>query len=442
MKILLFGAGRSALFFVEYILHHSTTFNWKLSIADFNFNNIDEKLKQHPNLSLVQSDINDVAKRETLITAHDMVVSLLPAHLHILIAKDCLTFNKPFANASYVTDELRSLEPELLKKNLLFAGELGLDPGIDHMSAMETIHTLQAKGAHITSFTSYTGGLIAPESDDNPWHYKISWNPRNIILAGQGIAQFKKEGRVVYVPYHQLFRNTELLNIAPYGKYEGYPNRDSLHYEELYGLGGIETLLRGTIRANGFCVAWNILIQCGYTNDTIKIDTDRFTLKEITRAFIQDEYDSLTSGKIEKLLGIKVSPKSVETLRWLRLDSNVLLNKGMLTPAQVLEYWLIDKWRLADDDKDMVIMQHKYQYTLDGIKYSMTSTLHDIGEDPHHTAMSKLVGLPLAIYVKNYLTGNIKGAGFKIPVTADFYTPILHELSSLGVKFRHVTRKK
>lgn len=441
MKILLFGAGRSSLYFIEYILKQTDKFPWTLSIADFHFENLGKDILSNKKLELLKLDINDSNTRESYIKNHDFVVSLLPVSLHILIAKDCLKYSKPFANASYVTDELKSLESEVISKGLLFVGELGLDPGIDHMSAMETIHSLQAKGAKINSFTSFTGGLIAPESDDNPWHYKISWNPRNIILAGQGVAQYKKDGKIVYVPYHQLFRNILKLNIPPFGKYEAYPNRDSLHYEELYSLHGVETLLRGTIRANGFCEAWNILIQSGYTNDTFKIDTNKYSLKEITRGFIQEDFNSLTTAKLGKMFGLKVSDIALHALKWLELDTDVKLMKSVLTPAEILETWLIRKWKLNDGDKDMVVMQHKYLFEIAGKKYSMTSTLNDIGADPRHTSMSKLVGLPLAIFVKNYLLGNIKGIGVKIPVTADIYKPILSELNELGIKFRHVVRK-
>jgi saccharopine dehydrogenase (NADP+, L-glutamate forming) len=366
---------------------------------------------------------------------------MLPAQFHKTIAQDCIDYSKPFANASYVTDSLRELEPEIVAKGLLFAGELGLDPGIDHMSAMETIHSLKAKGAIIHSFTSFTGGLVAPESDNNPWHYKISWNPRNIVLAGNGMAQYKEAGRVIYVPYHQLFTQTWKLTIDPYGEYEGYPNRDSLHYEDLYELHGIQTLLRGTIRAKGFCEAWNILVQAGYTDDQFKINTNEINLKQITESFIPADMNYITIQDLDRILGVKVSNEALNCLKWLDLHEDVFLNKGDMTPAQILELVLVNKWRMESNDKDMVIMQHRFEYTLNNENYVMTSTLHDIGIDQQHTSMSKLVGLPLAIYVKQYLLGKIKGSGFKIPVHPNIYEPILKELSEMGIKFIEDVRK-
>ena len=442
MSILLFGAGRSSLYFIEYILNVCHKHSWMLSIADVHFDNLPEQIQIDQHIRLEKTNIEDSSAREQLVQRHDFIVSLLPVKFHILIANDCIQFGKPFANASYVTDELKSLEPQIIKKNLLFAGELGLDPGLDHMSAMETIHNLQEKGARIISFKSFTGGLIDPESDNNPWHYKISWNPRNIVLAGQGIAQYKLNGDIAYVPYHQLFRQISKLKISGLGVYEGYPNRDSLHYEELYGLEGVQTLMRGTIRASGFCEAWNILIQCGYTNDTLVLDTNVLSMKQITARFFPFPVKTCTVRDLEKHIGYKISAKALHSLKWLELDSDIFLKKGELTPAQILEYWLLEKWKLEPSDKDMVIMQHQYVYELEGERYTMTSTLRDIGKDNHHTSMSKLVGLPLAIYVKCYLLGKISGKGYKIPVTEEYYKPILAELSQLGIEFKHVVRKQ
>lgn len=441
MKILLFGAGRSSIYFIEYILEQCKVNNWKLSIADFQFDQLPEHVAENPRLLLVNLDISKEKDRQKLISSHDFVVSMLPARFHIIIAKDCVKFSKSFANASYVTDELKALEPEILSKGLLFAGELGLDPGLDHMSAMEMINDLKNKGATIHSFTSFTGGLVAPESDTNPWHYKISWNPRNIILAGTGMAEYKSGGQILCVPYHQLFRKLLPLHFEKLGEFEGYPNRDSLQYEQLYGLDGIESLQRGTIRYKGFCEAWNILVQLGFTSEDCEMDVKGMTIKDFAKCFVPEGIANLSVDSLENLTGIKFSAEALAKLKWIEFDSEELITGKKMTPAQVLEQILVKRWVLMPGDKDMVIMQHEFKYKLDGENYILTSTLTDIGQDDHYTSMAKLVGLPLGIYVKNYLLGKIKGKGFKIPVEPFMYEVILKELNEKGIRFKNVTRK-
>lgn len=435
-KILLFGAGRSSIFLIEYLLKACKDYNWTLTIADQNTDHILASIAQNNYLKLINIDILNEEQLHNAINHHDFVISMLPAAFHLTIARESVNCGKAFANASYVTDELKTLENDILKKGLLFTGELGLDPGLDHMSALETIHKLKNQGAEILSFKSFTGGLVAPESDDNPWHYKISWNPRNIVLAGQGIAQFKYNNHIVFIPYHQLFRRIWEINIPGMGIYDGYPNRDSLHYEELYGLHNIPTLIRGTLRYNGFCEAWDILVQSGMTSEVIKIDTDTYSMKNIFSMFFQG-LDILKNIEdiLENTIGKKPSKQAIDMLLWLDIYSDIKLNKSLLSPAAILEEWLVRKWKLNKEDKDMVIMQHEFEYKLNRRNYRLTSTLVDIGLNATMTSMARLVGLPLAIYVKNYLKGNIKDVGFKIPVEKHFYDPILKELKEEGIYF-------
>ena len=435
-NVLLFGAGRSSIFLIEYLLRCCSQYDWRLTIAEKYIDHLSESILSDPNLKILEVNIEDSEEVTKLVNDHDFVISMLPASYHILIAKECLNCGKPFANASYVTEELKELEPELIQKGFLFAGELGLDPGLDHMSAMETIHRLKDQGAEIYSFTSFTGGLVAPESDDNPWHYKISWNPKNIVMAGNGMAQFKSQGQIVYIPYHQLFRRKWDIEIPGEGDYDGYANRDSLHYEELYELHNVETLVRGTLRYSGFCEAWDILVQSGMTNDVVKIDTDQYSIMSIFNMF----FKGLSQNKdpkeiIKNTIGRDISDEAVQKLLWLDIFSEEKLNRSLLTPAEILEAWLIRKWVLKPGDKDMVIMQHAFEYRLNGKNYELTSTLIDKGQDEIKTSMARLVGLPLAIYTKNYLLGKIKGSGFKIPVKENIYAPILEELKHEGIFF-------
>ncbi len=441
-KILLFGAGRSSIFLIEYLLKSCNRFNWVMTIADQNTDHLPSSILDNPFLTIVNINIFDKVQLNELINLHDFVISMLPASFHITIASECIVCKKPFANASYVTDELKALEPEIIREGLLFVGELGLDPGLDHMSALETIHRLKEQGAEILSFKSFTGGLVAPESDDNPWHYKISWNPRNIVLAGQGIAQFKSENQIVYIPYHQLFRRIWEVDIPGMGIYDGYANRDSLHYETLYGLNDIPTIIRGTIRYKGFCEAWDILVQSGMTSETIKIDTDLYAMKDIFSMFFQQSEKEESIGKIiEHTTGKKVTKQTEEMFIWLDLNADIKLNMSFLSPASILEEWLVRKWKLNIEDKDMVIMQHIFEYKLANQRYQLISTLKDIGINATMTSMARLVGLPLAIYVKNYLLGNIKDVGFKIPVEKHFYQAILKELKDEDIYFSEIIKE-
>jgi len=438
-KILLFGAGRSSVFLIEYLLKACKAYHWTLTISDQNTDHLSSSILENSFQTIVNIDITDTVQLNSHILKHDFIISMLPATFHIIIATECLKCNKAFANASYVTDELKSLEKDIISKGLLFAGELGLDPGLDHMSALETIHRLKDQGARILSFKSFTGGLVAPESDDNPWHYKISWNPRNIILAGKGMAQFKLDNQLVYIPYQQLFRRIWELNIPGMGVYDGYANRDSLHYEELYGLQDIPTLVRGTLRYRGFCEAWDVFVQSGMTSEDIKIDTDLYSIREIFAMFFQSMDSSVNIQEIiQRSTGKLINKETADMFLWLDPLSEIKLKMSYLTPAEILEELLIRKWKLNDADKDMVIMQHIFEYSLNGHNYQLRSTLKDIGINSTKTSMARLVGLPLAIYVKNYLLGRIKDIGFKIPVEKQFYEPILNELKDEGIWFSEV----
>ena len=318
-----------------------------------------------------------------------------------------------------------------------YMNEIGLDPGIDHMSAMQRLDAIRAKGGKITAFYSYTGGLVAPESDDNPWHYKFSWNPRNVVLAGQGTAQFLKDGKLKYIPYRRLFRQHQLIDIPEMGKWEVYANRDSLLYRDAYGLQGIPTLFRGTIRHRGFCNAWNALIRIGLTDSIFPIvDSDRLTYYDLMDAFLGiSEFNGTIKERIAQLIDVEPEGEVIKMMEWLGLFSKRRIGVKNATPALILEELLLEKWALKPKDKDMVIMQHVFEYELAGEQKKLTSTLTLKGNNGSDTAMSRLVGLPLGIFVKLLMLDKISTTGINIPTMPEVYEPVMAELEQHGVQF-------
>jgi saccharopine dehydrogenase-like NADP-dependent oxidoreductase len=365
------------------------------------------------------------------------VISMLPPAMHLEVAQDCITLGKHMVTASYVSKQIFRLGDDARQRALVFMNELGLDPGIDHMSAMQRIHEIKRKGGKITAFYSYTGGLVAPESDTNPWHYKFSWNPRNVVLAGQGTAQFLENGQLKYIPYRRLFRQYRLIDVPNMGKWEVYANRDSLLYKEAYGLEGIQTLFRGTIRHIGFCDAWNALVRIGLTDATFPIvDSEKMTYHELMSAFLGiTEGTGSVKDQIARLIDVEPDSEVMRQLDWLQLFSKRKIHTPNATPALLLENLLLEKFKLEPDDKDMVIMQHVFDYEIKRKKHRLTSTLVMKGENSMATAMSKLVGLPLGIFVKLLMLGKISTTGVSIPTMPEVYEPVMKELEEYGVQF-------
>ena len=434
-KILIIGAGRSSTALINYLIKASEENGWQLTLADSDLALAEAKTKHSSHAEAVQLDVNDVNVRQELIQDKDVVVSLLPAFLHPIVAKDCILFSKNLVTASYLNDEIREMSDVCESKGLLFMGEMGLDPGIDHMSAMEKINEIKEKGGKLKAFYSYTGGLIAPESDDNPWSYKFTWNPRNVVLAGQGTAQYLKKGAIKYIPYNRLFSLRKSINVPELGAYDVYANRDSLPYRSLYGIDDIPTILRGTIRANGFCDAWNALVRLGLTDDSFQLDLDTInTYADLVRAFISSEEADLKIA-VAAFLGLSTDDEIMQKLEWTGLFSDRAIALDKASPALALEHLLLDKWALKQEDKDMIIMQHQFEYELDGKDHTIVSTMVTKGEDSVNTSMAKTVGLPVAILVKNMLLGKISLSGVHIPVMPEIYEPVLAELKEYGIDF-------
>ena len=436
-KVLVLGAGRSATSLISYLLDQAETFDWEIVVADYALQLAEEKVKSNPKGKAIAFDINDEIQREAVISKVDVVISMLPARFHGIVAEVCLKFSKHLLTASYVSEDMKALNDHAKEKNLLFLNECGLDPGIDHMSAKKIIDQIRDKGFELRAFESFTGGLLKPnKEEDNPWEYKFTWNPRNVVLAGQGDVKFIQEGRYKYIPYNKLFRRTEMIHIPGFGYFEGYANRDSLMYLDVYDLRGIKTLYRGTLRRPGFCKAWDVFVQMGATDDTFQMETvGEMTHRQFINSFLSYNPHDSVELKLAHYLKLDIDGPEMHKMRWLGMfeDSPVGLQKG--TPAQVLEHILKKKWTINDDEQDQIVMWHLFDY-VDGdqLKQVRSAMVAD-GEDATITAMAKTVGLPLGIATKLLLQGKIDARGVQIPITKEFYEPILAELETLGFSF-------
>jgi len=436
--ILIIGAGRSASSLIQYLLNKTEEEKLHLTIGDLSLELAEKKTDNHPNATAIAFDIFNENLRQAEIQKADIVISMLPAHLHFEVAKDCIKYKKHMVTASYISEAMQSLDAAAKENNLIFMNEIGLDPGIDHMSAMKIIDEIREQGGKMLLFESFCGGLVAPESDNNLWNYKFTWAPRNVVLAGQGgAAKFIQEGTYKYIPYHKLFRRTEFLEVEGYGKFEGYANRDSLKYREIYGLSDILTLYRGTIRRVGFSRAWNMFVQLGMTDDTYLIDnSETISYRDFTNLFLPYHPTDSVELKMRLSLGIEQ-----DDIMWDKLVELDIFNEKKIvglknaTPAQILEKILNDSWTLEKDDKDMIVMYHKFGYELNGEQKQIDSKMVCIGEDQTYTAMAKTVGLPVAMATLQILNGNIKTPGVQLPLNKEVYLPILKELEEFGVTF-------
>lgn len=437
-NILIIGAGRSASSLIKYLLNKSVEENLQITIGDLSLELAQKKTNNHPNAKAIALDINNTSQRQEEIQKADIVISMLPAHMHIEVAKDCVTFKKNMVTASYISDAMQALDAEVKANNLVFMNEIGLDPGIDHMSAMKVIDEIRAKGGKMLLFESFCGGLVAPESDTNLWNYKFTWAPRNVVLAGQGgAAKFIQEGKYKYIPYHKLFRRTEFLHVEGYGKFEGYGNRDSLKYRSVYGLDDILTLYRGTIRRVGFSKAWNMFVQLGMTDDTYVMEnSENMSYRDFINSFLP--YHPTDSVEIKTRMQLGIEQDDIMWEKLLELDlfnATKIIGLKNATPAQMLEKILTESWSLEPDDKDMIVMYHKFGYELNGEQKQIDSKMVCIGDDQTYTAMAKTVGLPVAMAALQILNGKIKTPGVQLPIKKEVYEPILNELEEFGVIF-------
>lgn len=427
-QILILGAGKSSGTLIDYLVEHSAEQQWEVTVADITAAHALQKTRNRENTRAIGFDFYDEPGRRKLLEDADIVISMLPATMHIVVAEDCLKLKRNLVTPSYISEAMSSLDEQVKKKRLIFMNEVGLDPGIDHMSAMQMMDRLKKGGKVITGFLSHCGGLVAPENDDNLWHYKFTWNPRNVILAGQGEGKitYLKNGKKVQLTYEDLFAHTMDLKLKGYGAFESYPNRDSLKYLSIYGLKGIKTLYRGTLRRPPFCKGWNALVKLGFT-DRREWDIDAFRTE------------------VEKKMKDKSVVQDRQTEKLLHETAVVpmlfLSKEGRIVPADFLQHVLEHTWTLQPADKDMVVMVHQIEYTGKGGrgKKTLESSLVVKGKDPAQTAMSLTVGLPVAMVAQMILNNEIKKTGVMLPMYPEIYNPILARLKDYGINFKEKT---
>ncbi len=416
------------------MLQQAKVFGWHITVGDFSEAAAIERVGKSSAGRAIRFDINDDQGSRTAIVSADVIISLMPAHYHIVVARYCLLLRKHLLTASYVSEEMASLHDEARLNDLLFMNECGLDPGIDHMSAMHVIDRIKSRKGRLVSFESFTGGLISQETDpQNPWRYKFTWNPRNLVIAGQATARFLLDGEFKYIPYQQLFQRT--TNVTVEGiEYEGYANRDSLKYLNTYGLTGIKTMLRGTLRNKGFCSAWNILVQLGCCDDQVMMEgVSQLTHKGFMDSFLDFHPHWSVSEKIVSKFNLTPSGEEITRLSWSGLFSDELVGLESGTPAQVLEHILSKKWKLAPGEKDFIVMWHRFVFEKDGKQKEIQAYLTATGKNEIDTAMSRTVGLPLGIVASLLMQGKINSRGVVIPVMAEVYGPVLIALKKLGI---------
>ncbi len=435
--ILVIGAGLSASTLIKYLLENSEIHEWKIRVGDYSKETAERKIKGHKNGEAFKFDIFNETQRDEEIKKSDIVVSMLPASMHYMVAERCIKHKKNMVTASYVSKEINAMADDIEKNGIIILNEIGVDPGIDHMSAMQIIDRIKEQGGIITAFRSYTGGLISPRYDNNPWNYKFTWNPRNVVVAGQGpAAQIIVNGKYKYIPYHKLFTRVSRTEVLNYGEFEVYPNRDSLKYRKSYGLENIPTMIRGTMRRPGFSKAWNAFVQLGATDDSYTLDnSEHMSYREFINTFLKYVPDETVEEKICKFLGIEEDSGVMYKLRWLGVFKDTKIGLKEATPAQILQKILEEKWKFTEEDRDMIVMQHIFEYTLNNQSYEIVSSMVYEGEDSINTAMSATVGLPVGIAVKMILTGKITEKGVQIPVNKSIYEPVLEELKKYKVEF-------
>lgn len=435
----MFGAGKSTTVLIDYIIKHSEAEQWKIIVVDADLHLAKSKTAGHPNARASSFDINSAAERLEIIHSADIVISMLPISLHLLVAKDCITCKKNLLTASYIDPAMQDLKNEIEKNGLLFLCEMGLDPGIDHMSAMLLFDRIKAKGGKITSFKSHCGGLIAPESDDNPWHYKISWNPINIVNAGKLGGIYKEFGETVERDYYEVFEDCESVSVPGLGNYAWYPNRNSIPYIPLYGIEEAETVIRTTLRHPDYCTAWHAAILAGLTDSDNETTIKNYRGKSFNNWFVSSLNFYTKAANFEDFLTRFIEKEHHDTVtslfNYVGITSDDRIPETANTSSDILRYLFETRLCLKESDRDMVIMLHEIAYELNAESRRIKSVLVVKGTDNVHTAMAKTVGLPLAIATKLILNGTITTKGLHVPTVKEIYEPVLNELAENGIVF-------
>ena len=434
--ILVLGAGLSASSLLRYLSERLVTAHWMLKIGSSEIEPLKKFYASNDRIQLIHLDASSPEERRAVIAHADLVISMLPAKFHPDVARDCIDLRTDLITPSYVSPAMKMLHDEAVSKGVTIMNETGVDPGIDHMSAMKIMDEKREEGAILKVFKSFCGGLIAPESDDNAWHYKFTWNPRNVIVAGQGgVAAFRQNNELKYIPYAQLFKRTERFEIDGYGSFDGYANRDSLKYIDIYNIDEVETIYRGTLRKPDFCQGWDVLIELGLTDDSYILENSRLlSPRQLLNAFLPYHTVDSVDVKLKKFLRPEREHLFILFQEIGFFNGDVLLFQEDASPASLLQTLLEGVWALKPSDKDMLVMLHEFEFEHLRGRTKITSSMVALGEDNVFTAMSNTVGLPIGIIAKLMLNG-YSNPGVHIPVQKEIYLPVLKELEEFGIKF-------
>jgi saccharopine dehydrogenase (NADP+, L-glutamate forming) len=436
--ILVLGAGKSATVLIEDLQEACLQNNWHMLIADASLSLAESKIQSPSVARAVALNAQNAIERRSLIRESDLVISLLPPALHILVAKDCLEEGKHLLTASYLDEEVKQLSQQISEKNLLFLYEMGLDPGIDHMSAMQLIEQIKSAGGTIKSFISHCGGLIAPESDNNPWHYKISWNPRNVVLAGKAGAVYLEDGKQIQKKYAEIFKNNSTVQIENLPSLSWYPNRDSVSYISLYQLEESSTFIRTTLRYTDFCKGWQHIVNLGLTDE---LDEELIKQCSTIKDWWQKKLSLIENRELSFSMYLELYAKEeehktlAEQFSFLAFDSEKAIPNGVKCSADLLQKILEEKLVLSKDDHDLIVMIHELVVSYNGNEKKIKSSLLVKGTDTLHTAMAKTVGLPLSIAAQLILSDEISIRGLRVPVVKEIYEPVLNKLKEKGIVF-------
>lgn len=437
-KILILGAGLVARPLVRYLLDQP---DFEVEVASRTVSKAVKLISGHPRGEAKELNLKNEEGLRTEIRGADLVISMVPYAFHPKVAKYCIDYKKPMVTTSYVSEVMRNLDGEARRAGIIILNEVGLDPGIDHMEAMRIIHQVEEKGGEISSFTSYCGGLPAPEANTNPFGYKFSWSPIGVLLAGKNSARFLKDGQEIFIAPENLFASYEIVPIEGLGEFEGYPNRDSLPYIDLYGIHSTKTMLRGTLRNKGWCATMKKIGELGLLDEREQ-EWSGMTFRHFLRALMNEPEEVNLRQALSSHLHIEEDSDIIQRLEWLGLlgEEPLPIEKG--SPLQILAAKMTEKLRYEEGERDMIILQHTFIASYpDGQEEKITSTLVDFGIPGGDSSMARTVGLPAAISSRLILEGKIKRSGIQIPVLPEIYEPILEELKELGIVFKE-TREK
>jgi saccharopine dehydrogenase (NADP+, L-glutamate forming) len=431
-KVLILGAGLVAKPLVRYLLDQP---DFVVEVASRTVSKAIKLIDNHPQGKAQELNLKNEEGLKDEISKADIVISMVPYSFHPKVAEYCIRFNKHMVTTSYVSEAMKNLDEEAKRAEIIILNEIGLDPGIDHMEAMRIIHEVEEKGGEIESFTSFCGGLPAPEANTNPFGYKFSWSPIGVLLAGKNSAAYLKDNKEVFIPSEDLFNSYSPIIIEGLGEFEAYPNRDSTPYVDLYGIQSTKTMLRGTIRNIGWCKTMKKMIDLGLLDEKEE-DWSGFTYKDFLRKLMENPPEEDIKKALSNYLGIEESSDTIQRLEWLSLisDEPLPLEKG--SAMDILGAKMLEKLQYEEGERDMIILQHEFVASYPGDKKEkIISTLIDFGIPHGDTSMARTVGLPAAIGTRLILEGKISEKGVHIPVLPEIYEPILAELKELEIAF-------